>query len=116
MLSSINPPPRNGRRLRQLQPGALQTTFGDAQTVEDHANADVPDVAADDALGKSSAHLHLDTVGWSIALCFVHATHLLLMLRSVAHVVLQCLCTLLPLCAVNTHAQKSIDHRQPLHA
>ncbi len=48
---AVNPPPGSGRRLSQLQPGALQTTIGDAQTVEDQANADVADVAADDALG-----------------------------------------------------------------
>ncbi|KAL0021725.1 hypothetical protein WJX79_008472 [Trebouxia sp. C0005] len=47
---AVNPPPGSGRRLSQLQPGALQTTIGDAQTVEDEANADIADVAADDAL------------------------------------------------------------------
>ena len=48
---AVNPPPGSGRRLSQLHPGALQTTIGDAQTVEDQANADIADVAADDALG-----------------------------------------------------------------
>ncbi|DBA72214.1 TPA: hypothetical protein ACH3X2_010609 [Trebouxia sp. C0005] len=60
---AVNPPPGSGRRLSQLQPGALQTTIGDAQTVEDQANADIADVAADDALGTLAAHLRLDTVG-----------------------------------------------------
>ncbi len=55
--------PGSGRRLSQLQPGALQTTIGDAQTVEDQANADIADVAADDALGTLIAYLRPDTAG-----------------------------------------------------
>ncbi len=61
---AVNPPPGSGRRLSQLQPGALQTTIGDAQTVEDQANADIDvDVAADDALGTLIAYLRPDTAG-----------------------------------------------------
>ena len=55
---AVNPPPGSGRRLSQLQPGALQSTIGDAQTVEDQGNADIADVAADDALGIT-VQLHL---------------------------------------------------------
>ena len=52
---AVNPPPgSNGRRLRQfpVQPDAIPTTVSDAQAVEDQANADIADVAADDALGR----------------------------------------------------------------
>ena len=51
---AVNPPPGSGRRLLQYpaQPGAVGTLVGDAQTVEDQANADDADKIADDALGK----------------------------------------------------------------
>ena len=53
---AVNPPPgSNGRRLRQLlpaQPEAVTTTVSNVQGVEDEANADIADAAADDALGR----------------------------------------------------------------
>ena len=64
---AVNPPPgSSGRRLSQLQPGAVQDTVGDAQTAEDNANADEADVAIDDALGMAPLVL----VPWTLHTAF----------------------------------------------